>query len=473
MRHKIINKIIKFSMKQGLKVLDFLSKFGVSRHGVQAKPEGNTYDEQRHSDDSDLDSSSDEEPENAVLARTTPQTDSEDEEVSEAPSAGSIDNAFGEIPKPSKDSPTWKAVRSSSSNAMREWKDVPPYPSPVESPINYLRNCFDVTFLSHICEQSSLYSAQRNPNKVTSMTVNDLEQFIGTVLTMSLIKLPQTRMYWSQRFRVSQVADTMTRDRWEEIKQSLHFSDNQEAPDQNDPERDRLYKVRPLLDHLVAKCHEIPKSQKLCVDEQLVPFKGRSSLKQYLLNKAKKWGFLKKVGISSVGTVREARLKGGKLPSDKDLKKKGRGSYVEMATTFEGVSLRAVKWFNNRLVTLLSTFASASPEPAVKRFDKKTRTTVSVPRPAIIGIYNECMGGVDLLDMLVALYRIHVRSKKVYRRLFFHLLDVVVVNCWLLYLRDATAANVPCKHQMTLLTFKADIACALRQQGKVSTPSRK
>ncbi|KAH8008640.1 hypothetical protein HPB51_000351 [Rhipicephalus microplus] len=357
------------------------------------------------SDDSDLDSSSDEEPENAVLARTTPQTDSEDEEVSEAPSAGSIDNAFGEIPKPSKDSPTWKAVRSSSSNAMREWKDVPPYPSPVESPINYLRNCFDVTFLSHICEQSSLYSAQRNPNKVTSMTVNDLEQFIGTVLTMSLIKLPQTRMYWSQRFRVSQVADTMTRDRWEEIKQSLHFSDNQEAPDQNDPERDRLYKVRPLLDHLVAKCHEIPKSQKLCVDEQLVPFKGRSSLKQYLLNKAKKWG--------------------------------------------------------------------SSPEPAVKRFDKKTRTTVSVPRPAIIGIYNECMGGVDLLDMLVALYRIHVRSKKVYRRLFFHLLDVVVVNCWLLYLRDATAANVPCKHQMTLLTFKADIACALRQQGKVSTPSRK
>ncbi|KAH8022894.1 hypothetical protein HPB51_006252 [Rhipicephalus microplus] len=87
---------------------------------------------------------------------------------------------------------------------------------------------------------------------------------------------------------------------------------------------------------------------------------------------------LKKVGISSVGTVREARLKGCKLPSDKDLKKKGRGSYMEMATTFEGVSLRAVKWFDNRPVTLLSTFASASPEQAVKRFDKKTRTTNTV-----------------------------------------------------------------------------------------------
>ncbi|KAH8040956.1 hypothetical protein HPB51_013238 [Rhipicephalus microplus] len=402
-----------------------------------------------YSDDSDLDSSRDEEPENAVLARTTPPADSEDEEVSGAPSTASIDNAIEEIPKPSKDSPPWKAVRGSLSNVMPEWKDVPPYPSPVESPITYFRNFFDVTFLSHICEQSSLYSAQRNPNKVASMTVNDLEQFIGTVLTMSLMKLPQTRMHWSQRFRVSQVADTMT--------------------------RDRLYKVRPLLDHLVAKCREIPKSQKLCVDEQLVPFKGRSSLKQYLPNKPKKWGYklfvfceergimynfkvytgkilprqgfpdigasgnivlqmasivprgldyilyfdnlfcgvdlqvvLKKVGISSVGTVREARLKGCKLPSDKDLKKKWRGSYVEMATTFEGVSLRAVKWFDNRPVALLSTFAPALPEQAVKRFDKKTRTTVSIPRPAIVGICNECMGGVDLMDMLVALHRIHM-----------------------------------------------------------------
>ncbi|XP_050038274.1 piggyBac transposable element-derived protein 3-like [Dermacentor andersoni] len=125
-------------------------------------------------------------------------------------------------------------------------------------------------------------------------------------------------------------------------------------------------------------------------------------------------------------------LKGCKLPSDKDLKKKGRDSYVEMETTFEGVSLRAVKWFDNRPVTLLSTIASASPENTVKRFDK-TRTSVSITRPSIVGVYNECMGGVDLMDMLVALYRINLRSKKSYRRLFFHLLDTVIVNSWLLY----------------------------------------
>ncbi|KAL3201041.1 hypothetical protein MRX96_012874 [Rhipicephalus microplus] len=344
-------------------------------------------------------------------------------------------------------------------------------------PITYFRNFFDVTFLSHICEQSSLYSAQRNPNKVASMTVNDLEQFIGTLLTMSLMKLPQTRMYWSQRFRVSQVADTMTRDRWEEIKQSLHFSDNQEAPDQNGPERNRLYKVRPLLDHLVAKCREIPKSQKLCVDEQLVPFKGRSSLKQYLPNKPKKWGYKIFLLCDERGIMYNFEVYTGKILPRQGFPDIGAsGNIVLQMAGIVPRGLDYILYFDNWFcgVDLQVVLQEASPEQAVKRFDKKkTRTTVSIPRPAIVGIYNECMGGVDLMDMLVALYRIHVRSKKWYRRLFFHLLDGVVVNCWLLYHRDATAANVPCKHQMTLLTFKADIACTLRQQGKVSTPSRK
>lgn len=127
----------------------------------------------------------------------------------------------------------------------------------------------------------------------------------------------------------------------------------------------------------------------------------------------------------------------------------------------------------NRPVTLLSTFASASPENTAKCFDKKTQTSASITRPSIVGVYNECTGGVDLMDMLVALYRINLRSKKWYRRLFFHSLDVVIVNCWHLYRRDATADKVPRNQQMTLLHFKAELACVLKQQGKVATLSRR
>ncbi|KAG0431895.1 hypothetical protein HPB47_021349 [Ixodes persulcatus] len=42
------------------------------------------------------------------------------------------------------------------------------------------------------------------------------------------------------------------------------------------------------------------------------------------------------------------------------------------------------------------------------------------------------MGGVDPLDMLVALYRTTLRSKKCYLKLFFHLIDVVVNHFGLL-----------------------------------------
>ncbi|KAH8029313.1 hypothetical protein MRX96_036814 [Rhipicephalus microplus] len=104
----------------------------------------------------------------------------------------------------------------------------------------------------------------------------------------------------------------MTRDRWEESKQSLHIN-NQEAPDKDDPECDRLYKVRPVLDHLVAKCRELPKSQKLCVDEQLVPFKGRSSLKQYLLNKPKKWSYKLFLPCDECGLMYKFEVYPGKI----------------------------------------------------------------------------------------------------------------------------------------------------------------
>ena len=45
------------------------------------------------------------------------------------------------------------------------------------------------------------------------------------------------------------------------------------------------------------------------------------------------------------------------------------------------------------------------------------------------------MGGVDLLDSLLGYYCIKVRSKKWYHCLFFHLLDMTVVNAWLLWRR--------------------------------------
>ncbi|XP_077520981.1 uncharacterized protein LOC144132441 [Amblyomma americanum] len=82
-----------------------------------------------HSDDSDLESSSDEEPENAPSARASLSADCQDEGISRTPSTDNIE----EIPKPSKNGPAWSVVQGSTGNTMPKWKDVPPCSSPVES----------------------------------------------------------------------------------------------------------------------------------------------------------------------------------------------------------------------------------------------------------------------------------------------------------------------------------------------------
>uniref|UniRef100_A0A8D8VY63 PiggyBac transposable element-derived protein domain-containing protein n=1 Tax=Cacopsylla melanoneura TaxID=428564 RepID=A0A8D8VY63_9HEMI len=42
------------------------------------------------------------------------------------------------------------------------------------------------------------------------------------------------------------------------------------------------------------------------------------------------------------------------------------------------------------------------------------------------------MGGVDLMDSLLARHRILLGSKKWYFKIFFHLIDMAMVNAWLL-----------------------------------------
>lgn len=47
-------------------------------------------------------------------------------------------------------------------------------------------------------------------------------------------------------------------------------------------------------------------------------------------------------------------------------------------------------------------------------------------------VYNQSMGGVERADQLLAFYRNDLKTKKWYKRIF-HLLDLAVVNTWLLY----------------------------------------
>ena len=82
----------------------------------------------------------------------------------------------------------------------------------------------------------------------------------------------------------------MSRDRFELIERFLHFEDISNASDPKDLQdnKDKIFKVKKLFEMLRQNCLKV--KPELC-DEQIIPFKGRSSLRQYLPKKPKKWGY--------------------------------------------------------------------------------------------------------------------------------------------------------------------------------------
>ena len=102
-----------------------------------------------------------------------------------------------------------------------------------------------------------------------------------------------------------------------------------------------------------------------------------------------------------------------------------------------------------------------SPITTVQRWDRKLKKHIDVPLPALVKQYNAHMGGVDLLNILIALYRIHLRSKKWYLKIVFNFLDVVVVHCWMQYRKVCRTIGFDNREIIPLLDFKMQVANSL------------
>ncbi|PNF29808.1 hypothetical protein B7P43_G10576 [Cryptotermes secundus] len=169
---------------------------------------------------------------------------------------------------------------------------------------------------------------------------------------------------------------------------------------------------------------------------------------------------LKKLGIYMVATLRKNRLAGCCLQTDASLKKRGRGSYDYRVETNENVIL--LKWFDNKAVHLIYSNKSQKPIENVRRWSVSSKQYVNVPRPAIVNEYNTFMGGVDLHDMLLQLYRTNIKGRRFYLRIIFHLISMACVNAWLLYRRHCSQKN---EKYRPLLDFVCDIAAGLLKRG--------
>ena len=354
--------------------------------------------------------------------------------------------------------------------------------------------------------------------------------FLGFCILMEINHLPALHHYWSNdpHFHYEPVAGFITRDRFFAIWRFMHFVNN-DAPSSpagnsarsstanngalSSSPLDRLWKVRPVIDSVCQACRTLYRPHReQAIDEAMVAFKGRSSMKQYLPMKPVKRGFkiwvradshngyisefecytgkkgdTTEVGLggsvvtrltrdlvgkhyhiymdsffSSVklyknllldniyctGTVRAQRRN---FPPDlKDVVKRGLASRGDRMTRQEG-NVCVTVWQDSRPVTFMSSGHNPVHTTVVRR-KKGDGSVVNVDCPECVYDYNQYMGGVDKADQFRKYYHVRVKSRKSYKYLFWFVFEVCILNAYIL------SRYTACNHNSTYLAFRQELA---------------
>lgn len=159
-------------------------------------------------------------------------------------------------------------------------------------------------------------------------------------LMMGIKHLPSYRDYFSSvpELRDSIISSAMSMHRFGWILTRLHLSDNTDMPSRDSDNFDKLYKIRPYLTHLLEKYKELYAGTEFqSIDESMIAFKGRSSLKQYMPNKPIKRGYKVWVRADARGYVCDFQIYVGKNKKDDSVEKNlGSRVVLDLCKDLEG-----------------------------------------------------------------------------------------------------------------------------------------
>lgn len=125
------------------------------------------------------------------------------------------------------------------------------------------------------------------------ITVDELCAYFGLMILTGIVRLPRSGNYWKKdmRYHYMPVADRISWDRLYDLHQCLHFVDNSTLSPPHTPVYNKLGKIAPIITMLRNQFADVWNPGKnISIDEAVIPFKGRSSLKQYMPMKSIKWG---------------------------------------------------------------------------------------------------------------------------------------------------------------------------------------
>jgi hypothetical protein len=130
----------------------------------------------------------------------------------------------------------------------------------------------------------------------------------------------------------------------------------------------------------------------------------------------------------------------------------------------DSCTIRSVLWKDKHHVLLISTHArpiqAPYEKPVVTAPRRQGATRINIQTSLVLLEYTTDMRGVDVADQLRASYSAQVRSHKWWHRIFFFLLDMTVVNMYIIYVECVKNLWVP-RLPMTHLQFKMGLCEAL------------
>jgi len=131
--------------------------------------------------------------------------------------------------------------------------------------------------------------AEEKPDaKWTETNLTEMWAFLGIFMILSIMQVPKYSIAWgsSTFFGIPGLSEIMSRERFERLCKFFHVNDTRNNLARRQPGHDKLYHIRPILDTVLEKClknYNPPKNQS--IDEGMIAYKGRLSLKQYLSSK--------------------------------------------------------------------------------------------------------------------------------------------------------------------------------------------
>lgn len=126
----------------------------------------------------------------------------------------------------------------------------------------------------------SKYKSYDKTAKWFDVTVPELKQWLSLIIWMGLTKKPSINDYWSKDplIETSTFSQTITCNRFDQILTFLHFSDNDNIPDNPG----QLFKIQHIINYFSKKFKENFKSgQNIFIHESMIPWCGKLNIKVY------------------------------------------------------------------------------------------------------------------------------------------------------------------------------------------------